>query len=96
MTTIDNGGTAYPILERGGNGLELTDIGMTLLDHFAGLAMQGWLASYGPDARHPSDLGSDAMILSAKQSYALARIMIAEKRRLEEDRSEARTDECSW
>lgn len=28
--------SAFPVLERGGNGLELTDAGMTLRDYFAG------------------------------------------------------------
>ena len=31
--------TAFPILERGGNGLELTSAGMSLRDYFAAQAM---------------------------------------------------------
>jgi hypothetical protein len=40
MKTQDTGGQAFPCLERGGNGLELTDGGMTLRDYFAAKAMQ--------------------------------------------------------
>jgi len=44
--------------------------GMTLRDYFAAKAMQGWLASYGPDSRHPADFDGCAKV--AAQSYAMA------------------------
>lgn len=36
---VNDGGTAFPILERGGSGLELTSLGMTLRDYFAARLM---------------------------------------------------------
>ena len=44
MTTPNNNSAAFPCLERGGSGLELTDAGMTLRDYFAAKAMQGLLS----------------------------------------------------
>lgn len=41
----DTSCAAFPVLERGGMGLELTDTGMTLRDYFAAKALQGLLAS---------------------------------------------------
>lgn len=37
---IDDGGPAYPVLDDSGVGLHLRHPGMSLRDHFAGLAMQ--------------------------------------------------------
>jgi len=39
MSEINTGGPAFPILERGGNGLELTSTGLTLRDYFAAQVM---------------------------------------------------------
>lgn len=39
MNIHDNNLSASPVLERGGNGLELTDAGMTLRDYFAAQIM---------------------------------------------------------
>lgn len=68
MNNTNNGGQAFPCLERGGNGLlELTDGGMTLRDWFAGKAMQGMilLQSYRGTA---ADM--------AKESYVMADAML--------------------
>lgn len=46
MSTIDNGGQAFPCLERGGNGLDLTDGGMSMRDYFAAKAMAQLIAIY--------------------------------------------------
>jgi hypothetical protein len=54
---------------------------MTLLDYFAGLAMQGWLCSYGPDTPHPSD--SETLALVARNSYDIAIAMVARKQLIE-------------
>lgn len=40
----NDGGPAFPVLESGGAGLELTCTGMSLRDYFAGKALQGLLA----------------------------------------------------
>lgn len=50
MTTND-GGTAFPVLERGGNGLELTSLGLSVRDYFAAAAMQGMFSN--PDYTGP-------------------------------------------
>jgi len=44
---IDDGGPAFPIV----TGLDGTieNAGMSLRDYFAGQALSGWLASFGPD-----------------------------------------------
>lgn len=49
------------------------------LDHFAGLAMNGWLASFGGDATHPNTGTASASRLEAlaRDSYAIAAAMIA-------------------
>ena len=39
MSTTGNGGQAFPCLERGGNGLDLTDGGMSMRDYFAAKAL---------------------------------------------------------
>jgi hypothetical protein len=44
-TNNDNCGSAFPVLERGGQGLELTDTGMTRRDYIAAKALQGLLAN---------------------------------------------------
>lgn len=35
MSAVNDGGPAFPILERGGQGLELSSVGMSLRDYFA-------------------------------------------------------------
>lgn len=45
MSTKDDGGSAFP--------LSHLELGMTLRDYFAAKALQGWLASFGPDDCSP-------------------------------------------
>lgn len=45
MTKINDGGSAFPF----GGGSDGPNPGMSLRDWFAGQAMAGWLASFGPD-----------------------------------------------
>ena len=71
MADINDGGPAFPILERGANGLELTNPGMSLRDHFAGLALAGLLADL------PKTLyGLDWKENVSRESYALADEML--------------------
>ena len=58
---------ALPVLERGGNGLELTDPGMDLRDYFAAKAMQGLVTAQ--NQIHPQIVAEDA--------YAIADAMLA-------------------
>ena len=55
--------------------------GMSLRDYFAGRALAGWLASYGPDSSHPTEADTDGKILAniAQASYKLADAMIKER-----------------
>ena len=46
MRNTNTGGQAFPCLERGGNGLDLTDGGMTLRDYFAAKATDDDVAYY--------------------------------------------------
>lgn len=50
MSEINDGGPAFPVLERGGSGLELSCAGLSQRDFFAAHAMSGWLASFGDNA----------------------------------------------
>ena len=70
MSTIKDGGPAFPCLERGGNGLDLTHAGMTLRDHFAGLALQGLLSSQ----QHTEDFSHKCR---SEFAYAQADAMLA-------------------
>ncbi len=69
--TKDTSGPAYPCLERGGNGLELTHLGMTLRQLYAGLAMQGTIASQTPDE-------SIDPVMCAQWCFQMADAMLAE------------------
>ena len=55
MSEIKDGGPAFPIADpfalnpRDKTEMERLASGMSLRDYFAAKAMQGWLASFGPD-----------------------------------------------
>ena len=77
---FDDGGWAYPT--RAG-ATDFTLVGMTLLDWFAGQAMQGILANptwNGINLAFDDDVHATA----ACTAYTYAHAMVAEKRRLEE------------
>lgn len=67
----DRNPQAFPSLERGYHGLELSDPGMTLADYFAGQALAGLLAAVNGPMR------SDC----PRESYSLALQMLAERER---------------
>ena len=66
--------SAFPVLERGGSGLELTDPGMTLRDYFAAQAIGPLLQieTY-PDENWRMGIAIDA--------YAMADAMLAARER---------------
>lgn len=69
MSTIDNGGPAFPI----GSGDMRDPFGMTLRDYFAAKAMQGLLATdLKPDVENEE---------LAEVAYAIADAMINERKR---------------
>ena len=71
---INDGGPAFPMgYHPDGNSAD--HFGMTLRDWFAGQALQGWLASFGPDQVHP--VATDIENSVAKQAYQMADAMIA-------------------
>ena len=76
----EDGGPAFPLLPpvdetgRTAVGYPFPSDGMSLRDHLAGRAMQGWLASYGPQAQHPVSAGKALHI--ARQAYAMADAML--------------------
>lgn len=71
-----NGGPAFPVPAEQSENPNFASPGMTLLDRFAGLAMQGRLASYS------ADVEIDGLELRiAAESYAMADAMIAERER---------------
>ena len=67
--------SAFPVLERGGSGLELTDSGMTLRDYFAAQAIGPLLQQIEayPDENWRLGLAIDA--------YAMADAMLAARER---------------
>lgn len=71
--SIENGGPAFPCDYEGSTRSDAP--GMSLRDYFAAKAMQGWLASFGPEDRHPSNAGTLDMF--ASQAYAVADAMLA-------------------
>lgn len=74
----DTSGPAYPCLERGGNGLDLTHPGMTLRQWHAGLAMQGMLCNgFIPHMVKPEGSVSQSYNY-AQAAFAMADAMIAE------------------
>jgi len=69
----DTGGPAFPAQDH--HGQKFT--GMTLRDYFAAKAMQGWLASFSCESRHPTESGGAKYVAAA--SYAMADAMLAER-----------------
>ena len=65
--SIDYNKAAFPLIERGGNGLELTDAGMTLRDYFAAKAM-GAMVDGLPGAYEIAE--------TVKRAYAMADAML--------------------
>lgn len=74
MSTINDGGSVFPLPEDQSEKQNFATPGMTLRDYFASAAMQGWMASYSKDAEIA---GLEPRI--AAQSYAMADAMIAER-----------------
>lgn len=72
---IKDGGQAFPGTDPDG----VVRTGMTLRDWFAGQALSGWLASFGPDTAHPADMRGreQACANVARFSYVLADAMLA-------------------
>ena len=68
---IDDGGPAYP---HGYSAQANSMPGMSLRDHFAGQAMMGWVASYGPEDGRPNPESC------AEIAYAVADAMIAARK----------------
>lgn len=86
-----DGGPAHPWTERNSDGTHhQSHEGMSLRDYFAAQALTGWLASFGPDTRHPAtrhpanydedNPTANSAKLLAKRSYALADAMLAARK----------------
>lgn len=71
MSTKNTCGPAFPTLERGGAGLELTQPGMSMRDHFAGLAMQAMAGGTWPDKQMSAEI--------ARRAFAMADDMLKER-----------------
>ncbi len=72
MNKIDDGGPAFPLSRE--SSISKNYEGMTLRDYFAAKSLQGWMASYGPDDKHPVSTG-DAYYV-AQRAYAMADAML--------------------
>jgi len=77
--TANNHQPVFPTLERGGNGPELTDPGMSLRDYFAAQALAGGLEQ---GRREDMDCGwwHDAGVI-ANRAYAIADAMLKAQRK---------------
>lgn len=67
----DDSGQAFPCYEQGGNGVELTDAGMTMRDYFAAKAMVALCSMNATGAQTIRD--NEHM---AEQAYAMADAML--------------------
>ena len=68
MSDVNTGGQAFPCLERGALGLDLTDGGMTLRDYFAAKAMQALIhKNYFDVAAKEAYQMADAMLRAREQ-----------------------------
>lgn len=67
----DRNPPAFPVLEQGGDGLEMSAPGMTLADYFAGQALAGLLAAVNGPMRQDC----------VHEAYTLALQMLAERER---------------
>lgn len=78
----DTGGPAFPAGEwqetRNGNSVYVGNEGMSLRDYFAAAALQGWLASFGPQHDHPTSVSLGAK-RQAQMAYEIADAMLAER-----------------
>lgn len=89
MSTINDGGPAFPCMERGGNGLDLTHAGMSLRDYFAAKAMHALVVE--PPWEHGSTAsvhkwsegftGNNPLDRFAFASYAMADAMLAARQK---------------
>jgi len=86
MSKTDTGGPAFPSEGEGHGDSNYWDMGMTLLDYFAGQAMQGELASqeFAPDGGYYYANDKSNRYNLAEKCYNIAEAMIAEKRRREQ------------
>lgn len=76
MSTIDNGGQAFPCLERGGNGLDLTDGGMSMRDYFAAKALPIMWDAYDKGYCGLNDKDEPNVKTIASGAYQLADAML--------------------
>lgn len=77
MSAAHDGGPAFPTTmqhDLNGEAMTVPQPGMSLRDHFAGLAMQGWLASFERGERHPITTGNASWVASV--SYQMADAML--------------------
>lgn len=77
MTKINDGGPAFPTPE---NKFGEYTPGLSLRDWFAGQALAGWLATYGPHDSHPADREGSPELL-AKDAYTLADAMLEARKK---------------
>ena len=78
MSTINDGGPAFPVPAEHSENPNFATPGMTLRDYFASAAMQGWMASYDGKSGHPAGTDGGGRRV-ARLSYAMADAMIAER-----------------
>lgn len=77
MSTINDGGSVFPLPAEQSEKQNFATQGITLRDYFASAAMQGWIATYSGEYGHPAE--ADGGARRARLSYAMADAMIAER-----------------
>lgn len=78
MTTLNDGGLAFPALDDSGTGLCLREPGMTLRDYFAAAALPAIVAAYVE--ANGRCVGTDHIHYnSAAHAYKMADAMLAER-----------------
>ena len=76
MSDIKDGGPAFPVFPETTSGHAAAFQGMTLRDHFAGLAMQTILASQYEDGIYVGDTDNDSEHMCANSAYMMADAML--------------------
>lgn len=73
----NDGGSAYPVIIY--DSAQEVECGLSIRDHFAGLAMQGVMTMHIEAAMQSGDVQSNASEIMARQCYEMADAMIAER-----------------
>ena len=76
---IDDGGAAFPTLDHNGHALVCREFGMTLLDYYAGKALEGDMAN-SEGGLYRDDVDDARLLVRAQLMFRIAAAMIAARK----------------